>query len=135
MNSLLLPVRGRVGDRFGWRRHPILGETLFHTGVDIRADFGQPIRASQDGRVIFAGWLRGYGRTLVVRHSDGFTTRYAHCSRLLKRVGDRVRRGARIARVGSSGLSTGPHVHFEVRQFGKPLNPLRHLSRGGRRRS
>jgi murein DD-endopeptidase MepM/ murein hydrolase activator NlpD len=127
--GLSFPVGGAIGDRFGWRLHPILGETLFHTGVDLKAHLGDSIRASQDGRVIYSGWLKGYGRTLVLRHTDGFTTRYAHCSALLKKRGDRVRRGERIARVGSSGMSTGPHVHFEVRQYGKPLNPLRYLSR------
>lgn len=126
-SGLFFPVNGKVGDRFGWRRHPILDETLFHTGVDLRAPRGEPIRAAQDGRVIYAGWLRGYGQTLVIRHAGGYTTRYAHCSALLKKRGDWVKRAEKIAKVGSSGLSTGPHVHFEVRLMGKPLNPLKFL--------
>lgn len=131
-SGLSMPVSGRVGDRFGWRKHPILGETLFHTGLDLRAPRGEPIRSASDGRVIYSGWLRGYGQTMVVRHAGGYTTRYAHCSALLKKRGDKVKRGERIAKVGSSGLSTGPHVHFEVRLLGKPVNPLKFLKRGAR---
>ncbi|MBI4859301.1 MAG: M23 family metallopeptidase [Candidatus Riflebacteria bacterium] len=124
-----VPVVGTVGDGFGWRVHPIWGETMFHTGVDLQARSGDPIRASQDGRVIYAGWLRGYGKTLVIRHDEAYTTRYAHCSATYKQRGDRVKRGEKIGRVGSSGVSTGPHVHFEVRQYGKPLNPMKFLNR------
>lgn len=127
--GLMMPVQGKLGDRFGWRRHPILGETLFHTGLDLPAPRGTPIRAAQDGRVIYSGWLRGYGQTMVVRHGGGYTTRYAHCSALLKKRGEIVRRGEKIAKVGSSGRSTGPHVHFEVRLLGQPLNPMKFLKR------
>lgn len=131
--GLMMPVVGKIGDRFGWRKHPILNETLFHTGLDLRAPRGEPIRSAQDGRIIYAGWLRGYGQTMVVRHVGGYTTRYAHCSQLLKKKGDKVKRGERIAKVGTSGMSTGPHVHFEVRLMGKPINPLKFLKRGNAR--
>lgn len=127
--GLMMPLNGKIGDRFGWRRHPILGETLFHTGLDLPAPRGTPIRAASDGRVIYSGWLRGYGQTMVVRHGGGYTTRYAHCSALLKKRGDIVRRGEKIAKVGSSGRSTGPHCHFEVRLLGQPLNPMKFLKR------
>ena len=132
-SGLTYPVSGRLGSRFGWRKHPILNETLFHTGVDLCAPRGEPIHAAQDGRVIYSGWLRGYGQTLVIRHAGGYTTRYGHCSALLKKVGAQVKRGEKIAKVGSSGLSTGPHVHFEVRLLGKPLNPLKFLKKTGGR--
>ena len=127
--GLLSPVVGALGDRFGWRDHPVYHDTQFHTGVDLKAAHGTLIKASQDGRVIFAGWFRNYGRTVVIRHAGGLTTRYAHCSTIFKKIGDRVRRGDKIAKVGTSGLTTGPHVHFEVRRDGKALDPLKYLTR------
>jgi murein DD-endopeptidase MepM/ murein hydrolase activator NlpD len=123
-----LPVKGEVVSPFGWRLHPIHKEMKIHTGIDIRARYGQPIRASRAGKVVLSEWIRGYGKTIDIRHSDGLVTRYAHCSKLVKKQGEWVRQNDVIGNVGSTGLATGPHMHFEVRRRGRPLNPMRYLS-------
>lgn len=120
----LHPVSGPIVSGFGYRRHPILGGVRFHYGVDIAAPYGTPIRAAADGVVVFAGWRRAYGNTVIVDHGNGLATLYAHCSELLVLKGTVVRQGQPIARVGSTGLATGPHLHFEVRRYGEPVNPL-----------
>lgn len=129
----LRPVRGRYTDTFGWvggRRH---------TGLDFPAATGVPIGAAGRGVVVFAGWNSGgYGQLVVVRHRLGFESWYAHLSQISARVGEAVVGGTRIGRVGSTGRSTGPHLHFEVRQFGTPIDPLPRLltaaaTRAGRR--
>nr|PZN37257.1 MAG: hypothetical protein DIU70_12990 [Bacillota bacterium] len=120
-----LPVPGEITSDYGWRRSPISGRRHWHGGIDIAANYGDPVRATADGVVVFAGWLQGgYGWTVKIDHGYGFQTLYAHNQRLLVRVGDRVRRGDVIARVGSSGASTGPHVHYEVHLWGQRVNPL-----------
>ncbi len=122
----LMPIAGgRVGSRYGMRFHPILHRWRMHSGVDVGAGSGTPIRAAERGLVIYAGYRRGYGNTIMVDHGGGVVTLYAHCSRLVGPVGQMVARGQTIAYVGSTGLSTGPHVHFEVRRNGKPVDPLR----------
>jgi murein DD-endopeptidase MepM/ murein hydrolase activator NlpD len=120
----LQPVSGSIVSGFGYRRHPILGGVRFHYGVDIAAPFGTTIRAAADGVVVFAGWRRAYGNTVIIDHGNGLATLYAHCSELLVSEGAVVRQGQPIARVGSTGLATGPHLHFEVRRYGEPVNPL-----------
>lgn len=120
----LRPVSGSIVSGFGYRRHPILGGVRFHYGVDIAAPFGTTIRAAADGVVVFAGWRRAYGNTVIIDHGNGLATLYAHCSELLVSEGAVVRQGQPIARVGSTGLATGPHLHFEVRRYGEPVNPL-----------
>ncbi|MDT7897618.1 MAG: peptidoglycan DD-metalloendopeptidase family protein [Armatimonadota bacterium] len=120
----LRPVSGSIVSGFGYRRHPILGGVRFHYGVDIAAPFGTTIRAAADGVVVFAGWRRAYGNTVIIDHGNGLATLYAHCSELLVSEGAVVRQGQPIARVGSTGLTTGPHLHFEVRRYGEPVNPL-----------
>ncbi|MDR7597389.1 MAG: M23 family metallopeptidase, partial [Armatimonadota bacterium] len=119
--AYLWPARGVVTSRFGtrWRRH--------HTGVDIAAPRGTPIHAARDGRVVRAGWYGGYGLVVVLDHGDGMETWYGHASAVLVRVGQQVDRGQVIGRVGCTGACTGPHVHFEVRVRGQPVNPLRYL--------
>lgn len=123
----VFPVNGRITSGFGYRRHPILGTSRLHAGVDFGAPQGTTIYAADAGRVIYSGWYGGYGRTVVVDHGGGITTLYAHASRLFVSVGQSVGQGQVIAAVGSTGLSTGPHLHFEVRQNGRPVNPMAYL--------
>jgi murein DD-endopeptidase MepM/ murein hydrolase activator NlpD len=121
------PVVGKISSPFGWRRDPVRGGRDFHTGLDIRAPRGRPIVATAAGKVVHAGWMGGYGRTIVISHPGNVTTLYGHCSKLLVKAGTNVRRGDRIALVGSTGRSTGNHLHFEVRRGGAPTNPLKVL--------
>ena len=124
------PVDGPrgVNSGFGWRTHPISGRGEHHTGLDLRGAHGTPIRAADDGTVTFAGWMRGYGNTIVIDHGvnsagQRITTLYAHNSINHVTQGQRVTRGHHIANVGSTGISTGPHLHFEVLINGTPQNP------------
>lgn len=121
------PVMGKISSVFGWRRSPFGRRRVFHSGLDIRAPRGRGIVAAGDGRVVHSGWMGGYGRTIVISHPGGMSTLYGHCSSLLVRNGATVRSGQQIARVGSTGRSTGNHLHFEVRKNGTPQNPLRYL--------
>ena len=123
-SRLGLPVHGRLTSGFGERFHPILGHMRFHKGVDLAAAAGTPIVAAADGRVIGAGWHGGYGRQVEIAHQGGTETSYGHMSRIAARIGQVVRKGEVIGWVGSTGLSTGPHLHFEVTHNGKPLNPM-----------
>lgn len=123
-SGLAMPAQGPITSYFGYRYHPILHFTRFHAGVDIGASWGSPVVAAGDGRVIGAGWGGGYGREVEVAHGGGLVSLYGHMSQILVQPGSFVRRGELIGYVGSSGLSTGPHLHFEVRQGGTPVNPL-----------
>jgi len=114
---------GRVTSGFGDRVDPISGEHRDHEGVDIAAPRGTPIRALDGGQVVFAGERGGYGQVVVLEHANGLQTRYAHCSRLGVDVGDTVAAGQVVGAVGSTGRSTGPHVHLEVRRGEVPVNP------------
>lgn len=119
-----LPVSGRITSPYGWRTHPVWGGRRFHTGVDIAAPSGTPIRACDDGRVIHAGWMGATGLTVVIDHGDGWSTSYGHCSRIYVGAGQTVGAGQSIAAVGSTGVSTGPHVHWMVYRNGSHVNPL-----------
>ncbi|MFM2061557.1 MAG: hypothetical protein RLZZ507_1227 [Cyanobacteriota bacterium] len=121
------PSDAPTSSPFGWRIHPILGYRRFHAGLDFAASYGSTIRAADSGTVIFAGWYGGYGRSLIIDHGKGITTLYAHCSELYVSEGQSVQKGQAIAAVGSTGLSTGPHLHFEVRRNGSPVNPADYL--------
>jgi len=121
------PVMGKINSPFGWRRHPVTRRRDFHTGIDIKAPRGRAINAAKAGRVEYSGWMGGYGRVVVVRHNDGYSTLYAHCSSLSVRNGQSVSQGQTIASVGTSGRTTGPHLHFEIRQGKSPMNPLKML--------
>lgn len=121
------PVPGAITSGFGPRRHPILGTVRQHTGVDMTAGYGTAIKAADDGRVIYSGYYGGYGNTVIIDHGGGISTLYAHQSELGASNGDWVDAGDVIGYVGSTGLSTGPHLHFEVRRSGKPVNPADYL--------
>ncbi len=118
------PSDGEITSGFGWRMHPILGYQRFHSGVDFGADYGSTIRAADRGIVIFAGWYGGYGNAVIIDHGNNITTLYGHTSGLYVSEGQAIERGQPIAAVGSTGLSTGPHLHFEVRQNGEPVDPM-----------
>lgn len=122
-----VPDYVRISSYFGYRVHPILGYTKFHSGLDLAASSGKPILAANDGTVIFSGTKNGYGKTIMIDHGGGLVTLYGHCSSLLVSTGTAVSRGQTVALVGSTGQSTGPHCHFEVRKDGTPVNPLDYL--------
>ena len=124
---LAWPVDGGVTSGFGYRVHPIFHVRKMHTGIDIDADMGDPIRAASAGTVISAGWRGGYGKCVVISHGGGLATLYGHLSTISVSLGDRVKRGEVIGKVGSTGYSTGPHLHFEVRVNGEPVDPLGYL--------
>jgi murein DD-endopeptidase MepM/ murein hydrolase activator NlpD len=117
------PSDASTSSPFGWRVHPILGYRRFHAGLDFAASYGSTIRAADSGTVIFAGWYGGYGKAVIINHGRGITTLYGHTSELYVSEGQSVQRGQAIAAVGSTGFSTGPHLHFEVRRDGTPVNP------------
>jgi len=126
-----LPVRRpmtsyrRISSRFGYRRDPFRRRLALHAGIDFKAAYGSPVLATAPGTVVRAGWMGSYGKLVEIRHDNGLVTRYAHLSRIRVRAGQRVRAGDRIGRLGNTGRSTGPHLHYEVRLFGKPVNPAR----------
>jgi murein DD-endopeptidase MepM/ murein hydrolase activator NlpD len=121
------PVMGKINSPFGWRRHPITKRKDFHTGLDIKANRDTVIRCARDGRVAYSGWMGGYGKVVVVEHANGQSTLYAHCNSLLVQKGEKVSVGQNIARVGTTGRTTGPHLHFEVRLGNRAENPLKYL--------
>ena len=117
------PVQGPVVSGYGMRFHPILRRNQMHRGIDIAAPTGAVIKAAGAGTVVFAGWKSGYGKVVVVDHGGGLSTTYAHCSSLVVSAGQSVRQGQSVGRVGSTGMATGPHLHFEVRRNGVPVSP------------
>jgi murein DD-endopeptidase MepM/ murein hydrolase activator NlpD len=128
----LMPVEGWFSDGFGWRTDPRSSKRQFHRGIDIVADTGTEILASGDGVVSRAIRTSDYGKTVDISHGYGYVTRYAHMSELLVRSGQRVVRGDVIGRVGSTGRSTGPHLHYEVFRDGRRVNPWKYLGQKGR---
>jgi len=121
------PVPGSVTSPFGYRMHPIFHVRKLHTGVDLQASMGDPIHAAAAGTVVWAGWRGGYGKCVIIQHSGNLSTLYGHQSQILVSVGETVKRGQVIGKVGSTGYSTGPHLHFEVRVNGTPVDPLEYL--------
>lgn len=128
-NTLALswPAAGPITSPFGWRMHPIYHRLILHEGLDIGASMGATILAAASGRVILAGWVSGYGNYIGIAHGNGVETGYGHCSGIFVTVGQDVQRGQAIGAVGSTGNSTGPHLHFEVRVNGSPVDPTGRL--------
>lgn len=123
-----MPARGYITSSFGTRADPFSGGWAHHRGIDFDANYGDPVFAAGDGIVIFAGVKSGYGNVIEVDHGNGYRSLYAHNSAFVARVGDVVRAGQQIARAGSTGRSTGPHVHFEIHVNGQPVDPRRYLA-------
>ncbi|MDR7485601.1 MAG: peptidoglycan DD-metalloendopeptidase family protein [Armatimonadota bacterium] len=121
--AFLWPLRGPLSSRFGFRVHPIFRRRHHHTGVDIAGPRGSPVRAAYDGAVIFAGWYGGYGKLVVLDHGQGISTLYGHLAEIVVAPGQRLARGQVLGRVGSTGYATGPHLHYEIRHNGRPIDP------------
>jgi murein DD-endopeptidase MepM/ murein hydrolase activator NlpD len=121
------PVQGVISSGFGLREHPVSGEVARHTGVDIRIPMGSAVKATAFGIVSFSGWTNGSGYIVVLEHGHGFSTAYAHNKENIVTVGQKVRKGEQIALSGSSGVSTGPHVHYEVWKDEKQVDPISYL--------
>lgn len=119
----------RISSRFGYRKDPFTGRRAFHPGLDFAPGYGAAVYASMSGVVTYAGWMGGYGRLVVIRHTDGYRTRYGHLSRIRVKKGDYVRQGRQIGNVGNTGRSKGAHLHFEIRRNGKPLDPRTFIGR------
>jgi murein DD-endopeptidase MepM/ murein hydrolase activator NlpD len=124
----IMPTQGWLSSAFSaMREHPILHLARPHEGIDVSAPMGSPIEAPAAGVVSDAGWETGYGNTVTINHGFGIVTKFAHASKILVKVGQRVSRGQRIALVGNSGLATGPHLHYEVHVNGRPVDPLKYV--------
>ncbi|MGE5543161.1 MAG: M23 family metallopeptidase, partial [Bacillota bacterium] len=123
----ILPTLGSITSTFGYRRSPVSRRNEFHEGIDIGAPYGAPIKASGDGVVAFSGYRGGLGRTVIIDHDYGIRSWYGHCYKLLVRQGEKVTRGQVIAYVGSTGVSTGPHLHYQVTVEGKHVDPKEFL--------
>jgi murein DD-endopeptidase MepM/ murein hydrolase activator NlpD len=127
----IMPTSGWLTSAFSrMRSHPILHVARAHEGLDVTAPMGTPIEAPAKGTIVEAGWEAGYGNTVTIDHGYGIVTKFAHASRILVKKGDRVDRGDRIALVGNTGLSTGPHLHYEVHVNGRPVDPRRYILPG-----
>ena len=123
-----VPTNGWVAGRgFGYQMHPILKVVKFHKGIDMKASKGTPIFASADGVVRATSSGGTYGKVIIINHEGGYQTRYAHCSKIYIRTGQKVKKRQCIGRVGGTGMSTRPHLHFEIRLNGKPINPMKFL--------
>ena len=123
-DGLMSPVAGRITSGFGYRLHPILRFARMHAGIDFGASWGSPVVAAAEGVVVGSGWSGGYGRQVQVAHGSGIVTTYSHMSGIAASLGQTVRQGQVIGYVGSTGLSTGPHLHFEVRMNGRAVDPM-----------
>ncbi|WP_461373169.1 murein hydrolase activator EnvC family protein [Candidatus Aquicultor sp.] len=125
--GFIWPVHARITSPFGWRYHPVLKYSRMHTGIDLGVGSGTPVHAAKSGKVIIAGWMGGYGNVVVIDHGGGMSTLYGHNSKLDVNVGQTVEQGQVISHSGSTGLSTGPHLHFEIRVNGNPQDPVKFL--------
>lgn len=125
--EMIYPLHGEITSEFGWRTHPIFGGSKFHSGIDIGGEYGAEIKAARGGVVTHSGWIDGYGNTVMIEHGGGLVTLYGHNQSVAVSVGENVRQGQVIAYCGSTGNSTGPHCHFEVRLNGEPVSPYDYL--------
>ncbi len=125
--SFVWPCSGPITSYYGWRVHPIFGTRKYHSGMDIAVDYGTPIHAAAAGVVVYSGWMGGYGYAIMIDHGGGLVTIYGHNSSLAVSEGQRVSQGQLVAYAGSTGYSTGPHLHFEVRLHGEVTEPLNYL--------
>jgi murein DD-endopeptidase MepM/ murein hydrolase activator NlpD len=125
--NIIWPIAGTVTSPFGWRVHPVFGEQRWHKGIDISIEYGAPVLAAKSGKIIYAGWIEGYGQTIIIEHDGIYSTLYGHNSELLVTQGTFVRQSQVIARAGNTGTTTGSVLHFEVREKGKSVDPIRFL--------
>lgn len=122
------PLRGKITSPYGWRKNPFNHRKMeFHEGIDIKGNYGTAIRAAGSGTVTFKGWKPGYGNTVIINHGYGYTSQYAHCSKMMVKIGQKVEKGEIIARVGNTGRSTGPHLDFRIAKNGQWINPQKVL--------
>lgn len=125
--QFMWPCQGEITSYYGWRTHPIFGTTKYHSGMDIAVDYGTPIHAADSGTIVYSGWLGGYGNCIMIDHGGGLVTLYGHNQSLNVSEGQYVNKGTVVAYAGSTGWSTGPHCHFEVRLHGELTEPLNYL--------
>lgn len=125
--ALSAPLQASISSPFGWRKHPIFGIKRFHTGIDLAGPNHATVRAADSGNVLYTGWYGGYGKVVIISHGKGMATLYAHLSRTATTIGSNIAKGDIIGYEGTTGFSTGPHLHFEVRIDGKPNNPVQYL--------
>jgi len=121
------PLSGKITSAFGYRKDPFNSRSAFHSGVDIDATYGQPVIATADGVVDYSGWQQGYGKTVLIKHNDGYETLYGHLSKVMVKDGQEVKAGDEIGYAGSTGRSTGAHLHYEVMKTGKNMDPMKYL--------
>jgi len=125
--QFIAPIHTPISSYFGYRVHPISGKRTLHEGIDYAVNVGTTVRAARGGKIVYSGWARGYGKTVIIEHQRGLRTLYAHNSKLLVYSGENVYRGEPIAKSGNTGRSTGPHLHFEIQVNSRPVNPLNYL--------
>jgi len=123
------PTSGTVSSGFGWRNPPLEGASELHQGIDIANNIGTPVVATADGTIVKSGWSGGYGNIVQIDHGNGIETIYGHNSQIVVSVGQSVKKGQLISYIGSTGTSTGPHVHYEVREKGSAVDPLKYMVR------
>lgn len=130
LNSFVRPLKSiHVNSKYGVRIHPITGKRTTHHGIDLRAPMNTPVYAPYSGVVTYSSWMNGYGKTIIIDHGKGYTTRYAHLNRWNVKKGQRIKKGQYIGKTGNTGNSTGPHLHYEIRINGKSIDPIGTLQR------
>lgn len=126
--NYIWPVQGKLSSKFGWRLHPVRNKKEFHTGIDISVPYGTPVYAAEEGKIIFSGRSKGYGNLIIIKHRNNSLTYYGHNLKLIVKKGDYIHQGKVIALSGNSGISTGPHLHFEIKINGHHIDPLKYLN-------